>query len=143
MKIFQNLTIKLNCKNIVPTIDNDYTIIKNYYDTILNKDKNLVITSNDEPTPLDCVEEMVSKIPEYFWENKNIKILDPCCGCGNFPVVIYYKLLKYHTKDYILKHILYFNDTNIERINILKKIFNYNLNIFNENFLEFNNKIKL
>ena len=134
--------IKLNCKNIVPTIDNDYTVIKKYYDTILNKDKNLVITSNDEPTPLDCVEEMVSKIPEYFWENKNIKILDPCCGCGNFPIVIYYKLLKYHTKDYILKHILYFNDINIGRINVLKKIFNYNLNIFNENFLEFDNKIK-
>lgn len=140
--IKHNNKIKLNCKNIVPTIDSDYTVIKNYYDNILNKDKNLVITSNDEPTPLDCVEEMVSKIPEYFWENKNIKILDPCCGCGNFPIVIYYKLLKYHSKEYILKNILYFNDINSERINVLKKIFNHNLNIFNENFLEFNNKIK-
>ena len=75
-----------------PTLNNNYSDIKSYYDNILNIDKNLVETSNDEPTPIDCVEEMVNKVPEDFWKRKNIKILDPCCGCGNFPIVIYFKL---------------------------------------------------
>ena len=75
------------------TINNDYTSTKQYYDNVLNKDKKLVKTSNGEPTPIDCVEEMVNKIPEEFWMKNNLKILDPCCGCGNFPFVIYHKLI--------------------------------------------------
>ena len=118
-----------------PTIDAIYLIIKKYYDNILNKDKNLVETSNDEPTPLDCVEEIVNKIPEEFWKRKDIKILDPCCGCGNFPIVIYFKLIQYHTKEFILDNIIYFNDINIKRIEVLKAVFNHELNIYNEDFL--------
>ena len=98
------------------TINNDYTTTKQYYDNVLNKDKKLVKTSNDEPTPIDCVEEMVNKIPEEFWMKNDLKILDPCCGCGNFPFVIYHKLIKYHSSETILKKILYFNDLNLDRI---------------------------
>ena len=121
----------------MPTITNNkFTDIKKYYDDILNKDTNLVVTSNDEPTPIDCVEEMIGKIPESFWENKDIKILDPCCGCGNFPIVIYFKLLKYHDREHILTNMLYFNDLNAMRTNVLQKIFDNQLNIYNEDFLE-------
>ena len=125
-----------------PTINDDFEVVKQYYDDTLNKDKQLVVTSNDEPTPISCVEEMISKIPESFWEKKDVKILDPCCGCGNFPLVIYYKLRKYHEKDYILKNILYFNDTNNDRINVLQKIFDDSLNIYNEDYLKFNSTLK-
>ena len=121
---------------------NDYTTIKQYYDNSLNKNKELVVTTNDVPTPIDCVEEMISKIPESFWKNKNIKILDPCCGCGNFPFVIYYKLLKYHDREHILTNMLYFNDLNIQRTNVMRKIFDYDLNIYNEDFLEINISFK-
>ena len=117
---------------------NNYNTIKQYYDDFLNKDKNLVVTTNDEPTPITCVEEMISKIPESFWKNKNIKILDPCCGCGNFLFVIYYKLLKYHNKEHILSNMLYFNDLNKHRLNVMKKIFDTELNIYNEDFLKIN-----
>lgn len=120
-----------------PTLDDDYITLKTYYDTILNKDPKLVETSNDEPTPLDCVEEMINKVPEDFWKKKDIKILDPCSGCGNFPLVIYFKLLQYHTKEHILKHILYFNDINLNRINVLKSVFNSKLNIYQEDFMTF------
>ncbi len=120
-----------------PTITkNKYASIKDFYDTVLNKNKQLVVTSNDEPTPIDCVEEMINKIPEEFWKNENIKILDPCCGCGNFPFVIYYKLLKYHDREHILTNMLYFNDLNLDRINVMQKIFDYDLNIYNEDFLK-------
>lgn len=124
---------------MIPKITtDDYSTIKHYYDNILNKDKELVVTTNDEPTPINCVEEMIAKIPESFWENKDIKILDPCCGAGNFSLVIYYKLLKYHDREHILTKMLYFNDINIKRINVMKKIFSgvNHLNIYNEDFLE-------
>ena len=125
------------------TISHDYQKLKEYYDNELNTDKKLVKTSNDEPTPINCVEEMVDKIPEDFWKRKDLKILDPCCGCGNFPFVIYYKLLKYHDKDKILKEILHFNDLNMDRIGVLKKIFDYDgLNIYTEDFLKFETDIK-
>tara|TARA_B100000902_G_scaffold138830_1_gene136968 strand:- start:173 stop:1435 length:1263 start_codon:yes stop_codon:yes gene_type:complete len=125
------------------TISHDYEKLKEYYDKELNIDKKLVKTSNDEPTPITCVEEMINKIPEDFWKRKDLKILDPCCGCGNFPFVIYHKLLKYHDKDKILKEILHFNDLNMDRIRVLKKIFAYEgLNIYTEDFLKFETDIK-
>jgi len=138
--------ISNNIENITQTMEttmpkittSNYNTIKQYYDDNLNKDKKLVVTTNDEPTPITCVEEMISKIPESFWKNKNIKILDPCCGCGNFPFVIYYKLLKYHYREDILTNMLYFNDLNMDRINVMQKIFDHNLNIYNEDFLEIN-----
>ena len=64
-----------------------------HYDNVLNKDKSTYKSSNDETTPLDCVKEMIQSIPESFWEKQNLKILDPCCGNGNFHLIIFYKLL--------------------------------------------------
>lgn len=125
------------------TIKQGYQIVKKLYDEELNKDKRLVKTSNDEPTPIDCVEEMVNKIPEEFWMRKNLKILDPCCGCGNFPFVIYHKLIKYHSSETILKEILHFNDLNLDRIEVLKNIFNCeDLNVYTEDFLKLTTDIK-
>jgi hypothetical protein len=117
------------------TIESDYNKLKEYYDEVLNKDNKLIKTSNDEPTPIDCVEEMISKITEEFWKNKELKILDPCCGCGNFPIVIYNKLINYHSKEHILKNILYFNDLNNNRLDVLRSIFGININVYNEDYL--------
>jgi len=123
--------------NTMTTIENDYNTVRFYYNNVLNVDKDLVKTSNDVPTPIDCVVEMVSKIPEAFWENKNLKILDPCCGCGNFFLVIYFKLLKHHDKEHILTNMLYFNDINTDRTDVVKRIFmeeKYKLNITHLDF---------
>ena len=135
----ENIIINTTMETTMPKITtSNYNTIKQYYDDNLNKDKKLVVTTNDEPTPITCVEEMISKIPESFWKNKNIKILDPCCGCGNFPFVIYYKLLKYHSREDILTNMLYFNDLNMDRINVMQEIFDHDLNIYNEDYLEIN-----
>jgi hypothetical protein len=135
----ENIITSTMEKSTFPTITkNGYTTIKEYYDNNLNKNKELVVTTNDESTPIDCVEEMINKIPEAFWKNKNNKILDPCCGCGNFPIVIYYKLFKYHDREHILTNMLYFNDLNIQRTNVMREIFDYDLNIYNEDFLKIN-----
>lgn len=123
---------------IIPSIDNEYCMLKNHYDNVLNLDNALIETSNDEPTPIDCVEQMVKTIPEEFWKNPHVRILDPCVGCGNFPFVIYHKLKKYHTKKHILENMLYFNDINTNRLQVLRHIFNNDkLNINTGDFLKY------
>src|SRR5690554_3962117 len=71
-----------------------YQELKNHYDTNINTDKTHYLSNNDEPTPIGCVEEMLEKVPDAFWHNQNIKILDPCCGNGNFGLVALDKLRK-------------------------------------------------
>ena len=62
--------------------------LKKYYDETLNTDRTTYKSSNDEPTPIGCVEEMINKIPDELWKRKNLRILDPCCGNGNFSIPI-------------------------------------------------------
>ena len=122
------------------TITSNYEKLKDFYDNNLNMDKKTFKTSNDEPTPISCVEEMVNKIPNKFWGKDNLKILDPCCGNGNFHAVIYQKLAQHHTADNILEKILHFNDINDLRIQNVENIFQkniYKLNITKQDFLEY------
>ena len=124
-------------------IHENYNKLKEYYDTILNKDKKSFKTTNDEPTPISCIEEMIKKIPTEFWGRVNKKILDPCCGNGNFFIPIYKKLKESHNDSEIFK-ILNFNDTNNIRINNIKKIFKSSeneLNITMNDFLQFREDI--
>lgn len=128
-------------KNI--TIDNStLDELKIYYDEVLNKDKTTYKSSNDEPTPIDCIIEMISKIPNELWSKKNLSILDPCCGNGNFNIPIMFELLKYHDKKTILEQILEFNDINNDRLEYVRNVFcckTYNLQITNKDFLKYDN----
>ena len=82
------------------TIDTStFDEMKKYYDEILNIDKSTYKSSNDEPTPIGCISEMISKIPNELWEKKDLSILDPCCGNGNFSIPIIFELLKHHDKQ--------------------------------------------
>lgn len=45
-------------------------------------------------TPLELIREKCYKVPEEFWKNPNVKVLDPCCGIGNYQVV----LIEFFTK---------------------------------------------
>ena len=131
--------------NSVVTIENSYELIKEYIDTKLNKDKSLFKTSNDEPTPLDCCEEMLSKIPTNFWLKKNLKILDPCAGYGNFEIILHNILKEHNSTKNILEKIITFNEINEKRISLIKQIFcddKYNLNITEYDFLKYPNDIK-
>jgi len=128
------------------TIECEYKEIIEFYSEVLNKEK--LKTTNDEPTPIGCVEEMVSKIPDELWKRDNLKILDPCCGNGNFFIVIFFLLMKSCSQDdkirltrrYILENILHFNDINIERLNNVSKIFcgdEYNLRLSSIDYQQF------
>ena len=111
-----------------------YLELKEYYNNVLNKSNELSNSSNDISTPIECVEEMISSIPDDFWKKKS-KILDPCCGCGNFFIPIYFKLNKYHLDNDIFSNILYFNDLNTKRLNVVKNVFINDLNISSDDFL--------
>jgi hypothetical protein len=107
-----------------------YDDVKTHYDTVLNKDKSTFRSSNDEPTPIGCIEEMLEPIPLEFWEKKDLKILDPCCGNGNFHLVIANKLRLAKNSS-----ILHFNDINVDRLENVKTIFKDPI-ISNKDFLK-------
>jgi hypothetical protein len=99
-------------------------------------------------TPIKLVEEMLSKLPEEVWKDKNLKWFDPASGMGNFPIVIYLKLMETlkqeipeekERKQHILENMLYMSELNKKNVLITKQIFdvknNYNLNIYNGNSL--------
>ena len=79
-----------------------------------------------------------------YGKKKDLSILDPCCGNGNYYIPILFELLKYHDKKIILEEILEFNDINEERLENVRTIFcndKYNLQINNHDYLTFvNNK---
>jgi SAM-dependent methyltransferase len=101
----------------------DFNELKEYYDKTLNLDKSTYKSSNDEPTPIDCITEMTSKIPEELWRRQNLSILDPCCGNGNFYIPIMYELTKHHDKRIVLEQILEFNDIHESRLDNVRRVF--------------------
>jgi adenine-specific DNA-methyltransferase len=125
VKIVDNYRAKNN-----KDITKNFSQIKNYFDS-LNQDQTHFVNSNDICTPMDCVREMVDSIPESFWKKENLKILDPCCGNGNFGAFITTK-----TK---LEN-LYFNEINPKRITNLQNYFGENINLSQQDFLTFKDK---
>jgi tRNA1(Val) A37 N6-methylase TrmN6 len=75
--------------------------------------------------------EMVDCIPKTFWKKNDIKVLDPCCGNGNFHAYI-------KTKTDINN--LYFNEINQLRIDNIYKYFGNNINLTQRDFLSFSGK---
>ena len=119
----------------------DYNTIKAHFNEALNKDKETFQSSNDEPTPIQCIEEMLGAVPPEVWERSDLKVLDPCCGNGNFHFVIYSLLLALGREPYdILENMLYFNDINKERLNNVRQVFggsnnDINLQVTENDFL--------
>lgn len=113
--VLKNLEIGL-----VPT--RPYEEVKEHIDTVLNKDKATFTSSNDEPTPMGCIEEMLEPIPPSFWETPR-KCLDPCCGNGNFHVVVANKMKSHGIPYSNILSSLHFNDLNPLRLENVGKLF--------------------
>jgi SAM-dependent methyltransferase/CRISPR/Cas system CMR-associated protein Cmr5 small subunit len=122
--------------------ENSYPELKKHYDEVLNLDKTTYKNSNDEPTPMGCVEEMLSKIPESFWMNDKIKILDPCSGNGNFHLYSWKKLNERFSSEQIVKNNLFFNDINLDRIKNVFSIYGEQSNITQVDFLKYEEQTK-
>ena len=136
---------KLKIVNDLNIKSSTFEELKRYYDEDLNTDKTTYKSSNDEPTPIDCVSEMIESIPPEFWSKKELSILDPCCGNGNFSIPMYFKLLQYHTPSDILENIMHFNDINDERLDNVRTVFcgdKHHLKITNTDFIKSQNDKK-
>jgi hypothetical protein len=94
-------------------------------------------------TPMFLVNDMLSKLPEQVWKNKDLKWFDPCCGMGNFPIAIYLKLMDTlkdiiiddkKRKKHILENMLYMSELNKKNVLLCNQIFDikneYKLNIY-------------
>ena len=88
-------------------------IAKHFIPSIEEKKNNAEI-----PTPINLVEEMLDKMPEYFWKEKN-KVFEPCCGKGNFVMKIFEKFFNGLSEKYpdekkrceiIISKCLYYSD---------------------------------
>jgi adenine-specific DNA-methyltransferase len=145
-KVEEIVTITVTETEKIYNIDNStYDELTNYYNNILNNDKSTYKSSNDEPTPINCITEMIDKIPKELWSKHDLLILDPCCGNGNFSIPILFELLKHHDKRHILENILEFNDINKERLENVRKIYcndKYKLNISNNDYIINNTNTK-
>lgn len=101
--------------------------IKAHFDA-LNGDLSHYANSNDICTPIDCVMEMVDAIPQELWVRPNLRILDPCCGNGNFGAYL-------ATKTSLSN--IYFNEISDARVKNLKSYFGEDINLTQKDFLEF------
>ena len=75
----------------------------------LNSDPSHMSSDDDICTSMECVKLMLDYIPKNFWKN-DLKILDPCCGNGNFGAYCMFKT----SIDNI-----WFNDINSKRNSII------------------------
>ena len=115
--------------------DSTYAQLSAHYNTVLNPTR--TDCTNDESTPIECVEEILDRIPAELWSRDDLTILDPCCGYGNYGLVARNKLYQFDDKR-ILESILHFNDTNSTRLNTVQDIFRgdlYKLNTTCQDFL--------
>jgi hypothetical protein len=103
-------------------------------------------------TPPELINEMLDRLPPEVWSNPELKWLDPANGIGNFPMIVYERLIKELPSNYknskgdgytdlpskqkwILEHMLYMVEINPKNVKISKKIFGDNVNIVCGNFL--------
>jgi hypothetical protein len=111
-------------------------------------------------TPLSLVEEMLDKLDEaYIKEHRKsifteggFKWLDPAVGIGNFPIIVYQRLMKglvtkipneEERRKHILEHMIYSAELTPKNVFIYKKIFcgdKYKLNIYQGDTLKMNVK---
>ena len=107
-------------------------------------------------TPLYFIEQMLDELPASVWKDKTLKWFDPACGIGNFPIVVYYRLM--HSlrnaieKDaarskHIIEKMLFMNELNKNNVTNCKKIFamidaDASPNILNKDFLQLDGEDK-
>ena len=105
-------------------------------------------------TPIHFIEKMLDALPASVWKDRGLRWFDPACGIGNFPVVIYYRLMKGLDKTiirdkarskHIIEKMLFMNEINKKNVVLLKKIFTMidpdaKINISNKDFLELSGK---
>ena len=103
-------------------------------------------------TPPSLINEKLDKLEVYcpdIWSNPTRKFLDPANGIGNYPALVYQRLMKglvdefpneVDRKAHILENMLYMCELNPKNIEESKKLFDpnekYKLNLFEGSFFD-------
>ena len=120
--------------------DATFARLKQMFDDTLNKQQSTFKTSNDEPTPIGCIQEILAKIPVEIWSNPDARIYDPCCGNGNWHLVAWDMIKRASGRDDAsITKMFHFNDTNHDRLANVRNVFRdemHALNITSHDFLE-------
>ena len=86
-----------------------------FIEQIIKEERSEDILYGEINTPLTFVETILAIIPENMFSNPELKWLDPACGCGNFMIILYFKLMKgleysivniEERKDHIIKNMI-------------------------------------
>lgn len=95
-------------------------------------------------TPFSVIQEMLDQLPPTVWKDPTLTWLDPANGIGNFPMVVYKRLMHgleawepnaQKRSTHILSKMLYMIELNPKNVKLSKKIFS-SANILCGNFLE-------
>lgn len=79
-----------------------------------------------------CVEDQLNLMDESLWKRKNVKVLDPCSGVGNYSVVLVDKFMKGLVDEFpdseerlkwILEEIIYINEFQSKNLFIYLQLF--------------------
>lgn len=109
--------------------------------------RHMIIRAEEGSTPLALVNEMLDKLPENVWKDKNKRFLDPCCGMGKFLVGIKQRLMEglkesipneQEREKHIIENMIYGNDIQQYKTIMSRKLLgnkSYKYNITNEDSL--------
>ena len=90
-------------------------------------------------TPLSLINEMLDKLPVDVWKNPKYKWLDPAAGIGNFPMVVYQRLMRglapvipveSERRDHIIQNMLYMVELNGISCDEITRTFGTAANLF-------------
>ena len=118
----------------INTYEQDFTITEG------NKEIN-----GEVHTSFEIINEMLDLIPNKYFENPNLKWLDPCTGRGYFCIVLYKRLFEglknFYPDDkqrhnHIITNMIYMTEINSTFIPLLKQLFGEKSNVFNVDFLK-------
>lgn len=104
-------------------------------------------------TPASLINEKLDKLEEYcpdIWSDPSRKFLDPANGIGNYPALVFHRLMKglkdaipneASRKKHILEKMLYMCELNEKNVEVSRKVFDpdgiYHLNLYQGSYLDF------
>ena len=118
----------------INTYEQDFTITEG------NKEIN-----GEVHTSFEIINEMLDLIPNKYFENPNLKWLDPCTGRGYFCIVLYKRLFEglknFYPDDkqrhnHIITNMIFMTEINSTFIPLLKQLFGEKSNVFNVDFMK-------
>ena len=137
--IYDRYIIDMNNQNNIDILDDIFEIYSNSDPKVVRDiiGKHFIPSKDQKkknaeiPTPPELCDEMIDKIPREYFMNQSNKTFEPCCGKGNFVLVIferYFYGLSHHIKDecerciHIIKNSLYFCDIDPMNIYITEEL---------------------